>query len=229
MFSLQGPKALVADDRSVAWGCAQALRAQGAEIAITWVDAKAEGFANTMDNPEHSFLRMIRRGEPSISAGGTWLTVSFLGASRVVANYNVMAQVKATLESAIRYAASELAAKDIRAHALSPGPIGTRASGDIGGFDAILSDAVKRAPTGRGFMIDDVGALTASLASTEARNQTGSVHRVDGDVSITAWRLASPRAVASPSRATARLQRRSAADEHDIDPILGAGDRDLPA
>ena len=254
MFSLQGQKALVAgvaNDRSVAWGCAQALRAQGADIAMTWMNAKAEdfarplaerigadiataldvtqdaqmdeafamiaarwgrldtlvhsiafaprpdlhgrvvdcaaeGFAKAMDISVHSFLRMIRRAEPLMAAGGTCLTVSFLGASRVVANYNVMGPVKAALESAVRYAASELAAKDIRVHALSPGPIGTRAASGIAGFDALLSDAVERAPTGRGVTIADVGALAAFLASPEARNMTGGVHLVDGGFSIIA-------------------------------------------
>jgi len=254
MFSLQGQKALVAgvaNDRSVAWGCAQALRAQGADIAMTWmndkaedfarplaarlgaeiataldvtqdaqmdevfamiaarwgrldtlvhsiafaprpdlhgrvVDCSAEGFAKAMDISVHSFLRMIRRAEPLMAAGGTCLTVSFLGASRVVANYNVMGPVKAALESAVRYAASELAAKDIRVHALSPGPIGTRAASGIAGFDALLSDSVARAPTGRGVTIEDVGALAAFLASPEARNMTGGVHLVDGGFSITA-------------------------------------------
>ncbi|MCX7301368.1 MAG: enoyl-ACP reductase FabI [Rhodobacterales bacterium] len=254
MFSLEGQKALVvgiANDQSIAWGCARALRDQGAEIAVTYlndnaephvrplaeelgseiilpldvaapgqleavfdtisqewggldivlhsiafaprddlhgrvVDCSAEGFATAMDISVHSFLRMIRIAEPLMDKGGTCLSVSFFGSSRVVPNYNMMGPVKAALESTVRYAAAELGDKGIRVHALSPGPLSTRAASGIAHFDELLSVAADRAPTRQLASIEDVGAMAAFLASTEARNLTGGVHDIDGGFSITA-------------------------------------------
>lgn len=165
MFSLRGRKALIvgiANEHSIAYGCARALRAQGADLAVTWlndraepfvrpladaleaeivapldvsqpgqlealfdliaarwgrldtllhsiafapkddlhgrvVDCSAEGFALAMDVSVHSFLRMIRLAEPLMPDGGTCLSVSFFGSSRVVRHYNMMGPVKAAL------------------------------------------------------------------------------------------------------------------------------------
>lgn len=254
MFSLNGQKALivgVANEDSIAWGCARALAAQGAELAITWagekaephvrplaekigarimapldvtradqmealfdritriwgrldtlvhsiafapkadlhgrvVDCSVEGFARAMDISVHSFLRMIRLAEPLMAQGGTCLSVSFFGSSRVVRHYNMMGPVKAALESATRYAAAELGEKGIRVHALSPGPMATRAASGIDHFDELLRAASSRAPTGRLATPDDVGAVAAFLASPEAKNLTGGIHDIDGGFSITA-------------------------------------------
>ncbi|MFD1695035.1 enoyl-ACP reductase FabI [Roseibium aestuarii] len=252
MFDLTGQKALVvgvANDQSIAWGCARALKAQGADLAITYLNAKAEphvrplaeqlgaeifepldvrdevqvnalfaeiasqwgrldtlvhsiafslkddlqgrvvdcsaeGFALAMDVSVHSFLRLIRKAEPLMPDGGTCMTVSFHGAQRVVSHYNLMGPVKAALESATRYAAAELGPKGISVHALSPGPLQTRAASGIASFDALLNDAAARAPTHHLASIDDVGAYCAFLASREARNLTGGVHPIDGGYSI---------------------------------------------
>jgi enoyl-[acyl-carrier protein] reductase I len=112
--------------------------------------------------------------------------VSFFGSRRVVEHYNVMGPVKAALESATRYAAAELGGKGIRVHALSPGPLATRAASGIDHFDALLDQAATRAPTRRLATVDDVGALAVYLASDEARNLTGGVHDIDGGFSIVA-------------------------------------------
>jgi len=254
MFSLHGQKALVvgiANESSIAWGVAQALRAQGADLAVTWLNAKAEpfvrplaerlgaevmlpldvaipgqleevfatvaatwgrldtlvhsiafapkddlhgrvvdcspeGFGLAMDISVHSFLRMIRLSEPLMADGGTCLSVSFFGSSRVVRHYNMMGPVKAALESSVRYAAAELGTKGIRVHALSPGPLKTRAASGIDHFDDLLAAAAARTPTHQLATIEDVGAMAAFLASAEARNLTGGVHDIDGGFSITA-------------------------------------------
>lgn len=254
MFSLRGQKTLIvgiANEHSIAWGCAKALRAQGADLAITWLNDKAEphvrplaeqlgaqilgpldvalpgqleavfaqieqrwghldtlvhsiafapkadlhgrvvdcspeGFGLAMDVSVHSFLRMIRLAEPLMKDGGTCLSVSFFGSSRVVPHYNMMGPVKAALESAVRYVAAELGEKRIRVHALSPGPLATRAAGGIDHFDEMLAQAAERAPTHQLATIDDVGAMAAFLASPEARGLTGGVHDIDGGYSITA-------------------------------------------
>ncbi|WBU54201.1 enoyl-ACP reductase FabI [Paracoccus sp. SCSIO 75233] len=254
MFSLSGQKTLIvgiANEDSIAWGCARALRAQGADLAITWLNAKAEphvrplaeqlgadimmpldvsqpgqveavfdeitqrwgrldtlihsiafapkadlhgrvidcsaeGFSKAMDISVHSFLRMIRLAEPLMPEGGTCLSVSFFGSSRVVDHYNIMGPVKAALESAVRYASAELGPKGISVHALSPGPLATRAASGIAHFDELLNNAASRAPTHQLATIEDVGAVAAFLASREAKNLTGGVHAIDGGYSITA-------------------------------------------
>ena len=254
MFSLHGQKALVvgiANESSIAWGCAQALKAQGAELAVTWANEKAEafvrplaeklgarimlpldvavpgqleavfseiaarwgrldtlvhsiafapkddlhgrvvdcsaaGFGLAMDISVHSFLRMIRLAEPLMPQGGTCLSVSFFGSSRVVRHYNMMGPVKAALESTVRYAAAELGERGIRVHALSPGPMKTRAASGIDHFDELIAAASERAPTHQLATIEDVGAMCVFLASPEARNMTGGVHDIDGGFSITA-------------------------------------------
>lgn len=254
MFSLAGQKILVvgiANKHSIAYGCARAFRAQGADLAVTWlndkaephvrplaeelgaeimmpldvslpgqleevydritatwgrvdtilhsiafaprddlhgrvVDSSAEGFAKAMDVSVHSFLRMIRLAEPLMTQGGTCLSVSFQGSTRVVRHYNVMGPVKAALESAVRYAAAELGERGIRVHALSPGPLATRAASGIDHFDELMAEAARRAPTHHLASIEDVGAMAAFLASSEARNLTGGVHDIDGGYSITA-------------------------------------------
>lgn len=252
MFNLTGMKALivgVANEHSIAWGCARALKAQGADLAITYlndkaephvrplaeslgaqiiapldvrdpdqeaalfgriarewgrldvllhsiafaprddlhgrvVDCSAEGFALAMDISVHSFLRLIRRAEPLMTEGGTCLTVSFAGSERVVEDYNLMGPVKAALESATRYVAAELGPRGISVHALSPGPLLTRAASGIGHFDAMMQHASEKSAMHRLATIDDVGAMAAFLASHEARNITGGVHKIDGGSSI---------------------------------------------
>ena len=144
------------------------------------VDCSAEGFALAMDVSCHSFLRMARLAEPLMTAGGCLLTVTFYGSERVVEHYNLMGPVKAALESAVRYTAAELGAKGIRAHAISPGPIRTRAASGIDRFDELLAAAADNAPWQYLVDVGDVGALAAFLVSDGARRITGTVIPVDG-------------------------------------------------
>jgi enoyl-[acyl-carrier protein] reductase I len=112
------------------------------------------------------------------------MTVSYYGAEKVVENYNVMGPVKAALESVSKYMAAELGEKGIRVHALSPGPLKTRAASGIAHFDDLLDQAADRAPTHHLASIEDVGAYAAFLASKEAANVTGGVHYIDGGYHI---------------------------------------------
>jgi enoyl-[acyl-carrier protein] reductase I len=248
LFSLAGKKALVigiANEDSIAYGCARAFRAQGADLAVTFQNEKAEahvrpiaekletdillpldvrkdgqfsalfdsirrtwgsvdiclhsiafcprqdlhshvvdcsrdGFVTAMDISVYSFIRMVRSAAPLMSDGGVCMTVSFLGAERVVDHYNIMGPVKSALESVTRYMAVDLGAKGIRVHALSPGPLKTRAASGIGHFDELLAQAAAAAPTHHLADIDDVGAYAAFLSSNEAANVTGGVHYIDG-------------------------------------------------
>jgi enoyl-[acyl-carrier protein] reductase I len=144
------------------------------------VDCSADGFALAMDISCHSFLAMARLAEPLMPRGGCLLTVTFYGSERVVAHYNMMGPVKAALESAVRYTAAELGAKGIRAHAISPGPIKTRAASGIDRFDEMLAAAAAEAPEQHLVGVDDVGALAAFLVSDAAKRITGTIIPVDG-------------------------------------------------
>ena len=114
------------------------------------------------------------------------LTVTFYGSARVVDHYNLMGPVKAALESAVRYVASELGHKGIRAHAISPGPIRTRAASGIDRFDELLARAASETPQRQLADIADVGALARFLVSDAAKRITGTVIPVDGGQHISA-------------------------------------------
>ena len=153
--------------------------APAADLHGRVVDCSAEGFSLAMDVSCHSFLRMARLAEPLMPNGGCLLTVTFYGSERVVAHYSLMGPVKAALESAVRYTAAELGAKGIRAHALSPGPIKTRAASGIAHFDELLVAEAAATPEHQLVTVEDVGALATFLVSDGARHITGTVIPVD--------------------------------------------------
>jgi len=251
---LSGRKALVvgiANDQSIAYGCAKAFRAAGADLAITWLndkarphveplareleaeittgldvarpgqlealfgdiagrwgrldilvhsiafapladlrggllDCSAEGFATAMDVSCHSFIRMARLAAPLMKDGGTMFAMSYYGANRVVPNYNVMGPVKAALEAACRYLAFELGPRGIRVHAISPGPLKTRAASGLKDFELLLNEAAHKAPLGELVDIMDVGWACAYLATSFAHRITGGTVYVDGGVNVIA-------------------------------------------
>ncbi|HVE10124.1 MAG TPA: enoyl-ACP reductase FabI [Paraburkholderia sp.] len=251
---LQGMKALVtgiANEHSIAYGCAKAFRELGAEVAITYADDKAkqyveplarelqapifmplnatrdedfsavfgriadawgkldivvhsiawapkddlqggllncsaQGFATAMDISCHSFIRMAKLAAPLMKDGGTLFTMSYHGANKVVPNYNVMGPVKAALEASARYLAYELGPQRIRVHAISPGPLKTRAASGLKDFDLMLAEAAERAPLGELVDIMDVGFTCAFLATPYARRLSGETVYVDGGVHIMA-------------------------------------------
>jgi enoyl-[acyl-carrier protein] reductase I len=150
------------------------------------IDCSAEGFSIAMDISCHSFIRMARLAAPLMKDGGTMFAMSYHGAQKVVPNYNVMGPVKAALEAVCRYLAFELGPKKIRVHALSPGPLKTRAASGLKDFDRMLNDAVKRSPVGELVDIMDVGFACAYLATPYGRRLTGQTMYVDGGVSIMA-------------------------------------------
>ncbi|MEJ8857302.1 enoyl-ACP reductase FabI [Variovorax robiniae] len=150
------------------------------------LDCSAEGFAKAMDISCHSFVRMARLAAPLMKEGGTLLTMSYYGANKVVANYNVMGPVKAALEASARYLAYELGPRGIRVHAISPGPLKTRAASGLKDFDLLLTEAAQRAPLGELVDIMDVGFTCAFLATPYARRLSGETLYVDGGVNIMA-------------------------------------------
>ena len=249
---LEGKKGLIvgiANDQSIAWGCARAFRAFGAEVAVTYLNDKArrfveplakvleapifmpldvqkpgemeavfdrigkewgkldfvvhsiafspkdtlqgrvvdvdrDGFLATMDISCWTFIRMAHLAEPLMRRGGSLFTMTYYGSQMVVKNYNVMGVAKAALESAVRYIAAELGPKGIRVHAISPGPLATRAASGIPEFDALLDKAKAKAPTRSLVSIEDVGVTTAFLAHDAARLITGETLYIDGGYHI---------------------------------------------
>jgi enoyl-[acyl-carrier protein] reductase I len=164
---------------SIAWAPKQDLQGQ-------LVDCSAEGFGQAMDVSCHSFLRMARLAVPLMKNGGTMFAMSYYGANKVVPNYNVMGPVKAALEAACRYLAFELGGNGIRVHALSPGPLKTRAASGLKDFEQLLNEATQRAPLGELVDIMDVGFTCAFLATPYARRLSGATLFVDGGVNIMA-------------------------------------------
>jgi enoyl-[acyl-carrier protein] reductase I len=150
------------------------------------IDCSAEGFAKAMDISCHSFIRMAKLAAPLMANGGTMFAMSYHGAQKVVPSYNVMGPVKAALEASCRYLAYELGPQGIRVHAISPGPLKTRAASGIKDFDLLLNQAVQRAPVGELVDIMDVGFAVAYLATPYARRITGETMYVDGGVNIMA-------------------------------------------
>jgi enoyl-[acyl-carrier protein] reductase I len=147
-------------------------------------DASRDGFLKTMDVSCWSFLRMAHLAEPLMRDGGTLFTMTYYGAQTVVENYNIMGVAKAALESAVRYVAAELGPKGIRVHAVSPGPLATRAASGIAEFDLLLDKARSKSPARKLVTIDEVGATCAFLALDAARSMTGQVIYVDGGYHI---------------------------------------------
>jgi enoyl-[acyl-carrier protein] reductase I len=154
------------------------------EIKQRVVDVSKAGFLEAMELSCWSFIRMAHLAEPLMTEGGCLVTYSYLGADMVVPNYNIMGPVKAALESASRYLAAELGPKGIRVHAVSPGPLMTRAASGIAGFNDLLSHAQEKAPLHQLVDIEDVGNSTAFLVSDAGRHLTGSLHYVDSGYHI---------------------------------------------
>lgn len=155
-----------------------------ADLHARVVDCSQEGFALAMDVSCHSFIRVARLARPLMTEGGCLQTVTFYGSERVVDEYNLMGPVKAALESSVRYLAAELGGQGIRVHALSPGPLKTRAASGIDRFDELLERARQRAPEHRLVTIDDVGHVAAFLASDVARGLTGNIAYIDAGMHI---------------------------------------------
>ena len=150
------------------------------------INCSAAGFSKAMDVSCHSFVRMARLAAPLMTNGGTMMAMSYHGASKVVPTYSVMGPVKAALESCCRYLAYELGGQGIRVHAISPGPLKTRAASGLKDFDLLLTEAAQRAPIGELVDIMDVGFTCAYLATPYARRLSGETLYVDGGVNIMA-------------------------------------------
>lgn len=156
------------------------------DLHAALTDCSAEGFAMAMDVSCHSFIRMAKLARPLMKQGGALMTVSFFGAERVVENYNLMGPVKAALESSVRYLAADLADDRIHVHALSTGPVKTRAASGIGRFDELLNKVQERTPANKLVDVAEIGRIAAFLASDAGAAMTGSVTYADAGFHVMA-------------------------------------------
>jgi enoyl-[acyl-carrier protein] reductase I len=239
----------VANDKSLAWGIAKYLSAQGAELAFTfqgealekrvrplaqsvnsslilpcdvtdmasmdsvfatlkkewgsmdflvhaiaysdknelkgkYIDTTLDNFLMTMNISCYSFTALARRAGEMMPNGGSLLTLSYLGAERVIPHYNVMGVAKAALEASVRYLASDLGAQKVRVNAISAGPVKTLAASGIGDFRYILKWNEYNSPLQRNTTIEDVGGAALYLLSDLGQGMTGDVMHIDSGYHI---------------------------------------------
>lgn len=158
---------------SIAWAPADDL--QGRVI-----DSSRDGFSQAIALSCHSFAEVAKLAAPHMTDGASMVTMTYHGSSEVVPSYGIMGPVKSALESTVRYMAAELGPQNIRVHAVSPGPILTRAASGIQGFDDLMDMARTRSPLGRLVTIEEVANLTAFLCAPESSGMTGQTLYVDG-------------------------------------------------
>ncbi|MDY0871524.1 enoyl-ACP reductase FabI [Dongia rigui] len=239
----------VANDRSIAWGIAKAVAAQGGEMAFTYqgealerrvkplaasigadivvpcdvtddasidatfatlkqrwgsldfvvhaiafsdkdelkgkyVDTTRGNFARTLDISCFSFAAVAKRAKDMMPNGGSLVTLTYLGAERVMPHYNVMGVAKAALECSVRYLAADLGDQGIRVNSISAGPIKTLAASGIGDFRQILRWNELNAPLARNVTIEDVGGAGLYFVSDLSKGVTGELHHVDAGYNV---------------------------------------------
>ena len=158
-----------------------------AQLKGRYVDVTTRAnFSRTMTISCFSFTEIAQRAAARMPRGGSLLTLTYAGSTRVMPNYNVMGPVKAALEASCRYLAYELGPRGIRVHAISPGPLKTRAASGLKDFELLLNEAVRKAPLGELVDIMDVGYACAYLATPFAHRITGGTVYVDGGTNIVA-------------------------------------------
>lgn len=145
-----------------------------------FVATTRDGFALAMDISAYSLVHLTREALPYLNDNSKILTLSYLGAERVVPNYNMMGVAKAALEASVRYLAYDLGPKNIRINAISAGPIRTLAASGISGFWDLIAHVEKFAPMKRSVTIEEVGQNALYLCSDLSSGTTGEVVHVDG-------------------------------------------------
>ena len=154
------------------------------DLAGSFVDTSREGFAVAMDVSAYSLVALAREARPYLRRGSSILTLSYYGAEKVVANYNVMGVAKAALEASVRYLAADLGPDGVRVNAISAGPIRTLSAGGIADFRKLYGPFDQIAPLRAHITIEDVGRTALYLGSDLSSAVTGEVVYVDGGFSI---------------------------------------------
>ncbi len=155
------------------------------ELKGRYIDATTrENFSRTMVISCFSFTEVAQRAAPMMNAGGSLLTLTYGGSTRVMPNYNVMGLAKASLEASVRYLASDLGQQGIRVNAISAGPIRTLAGAGIGDARAMFAFQKAHSPLRRPVTIEDVGGSGLYLLSDLSSGVTGETHFVDAGYNI---------------------------------------------
>lgn len=157
---------------SIAWAPLQDLHG-------SVINSSGDGFARAMAISCHSFAEIAKLCVPHMPKGGSLITMSYVGAVAAVPHYGLMGPVKAALESMVKYMALDLGPQNIRVHAVSPGPILTRAASGIEEFDALMNHAKSKAPLGRLVTLDEIAQLSTFLLSDASSGMTGQTIYVD--------------------------------------------------
>jgi enoyl-[acyl-carrier protein] reductase I len=160
------------------------------ELKGLYMDTSRANFLQSMDISCYSFTAVCRRAAAMMNEGGALLTLSYLGAERVVPHYNVMGVAKAALEASVRYLAVDLGGRNIRVNAISAGPVKTLAASGIGDFRYILKWNQYNAPLKRNTTIEDVGGAGLYLLSSLSSGVTGEIHHVDSGYHVVGMKAA---------------------------------------
>ena len=155
------------------------------ELKGLYANTTRENFTRTMVISCFSFTEIAKRAAELMTEGGSMLTLTYNGSTRVIPNYNVMGVAKAALEASVRYLAADYGPRGIRVNAVSAGPIRTLAGAGISDARAILSWNQRNAPLRKSVTIDQVGSSSLYLLSDLAAGVTGEVHFVDAGYNIT--------------------------------------------
>ncbi|MFN3891157.1 MAG: enoyl-ACP reductase FabI [Beijerinckiaceae bacterium] len=155
------------------------------ELKGRYVDATTrDNFTRTMVISAFSFTELAQRAAPLMKNGGSLLTLTYGGSTRVMPNYNVMGVAKAALEASVRYLAADLGPQGVRVNAISAGPIRTLAGAGIGDARSMFNFQKQHSPLRRSLDIEDVGGAGLYLLSDLSGGVTGEVHFVDGGYNI---------------------------------------------
>ncbi|MGB0853238.1 MAG: enoyl-ACP reductase FabI [Pikeienuella sp.] len=150
------------------------------ELTGRFADTSRANFLNSLDISCYSLVDVARRAQPLMKDGGSIVTMTFLGAQRVMPNYNVMGVAKAALEASVRYLANDLGPEGVRVNAISPGPMRTLAGSAIGGARKVYKATEANAPLRRNATLENVGGAALYLLSDLGAGTTGEVMFVDG-------------------------------------------------
>jgi enoyl-[acyl-carrier protein] reductase I len=154
------------------------------ELDGLFVDTSREGFALALDISAYSLVALTRAARPLMTRGGRVLTLTYYGAEKVVANYNVMGVAKAALEACVRYLAVDLGPEGIRINAVSAGPVRTLAASGVRDFKKHHRQFQEVSPMRRAITIEDIGDTALYLCSDLSRAVTGEVVYVDGGYNV---------------------------------------------
>lgn len=154
------------------------------DLARPFLETGRAGFLLAQDVSAYSLVAVARATAPLMSQGGSLSTLTYLGSTRVIPNYNVMGVAKASLEAAVRYLASDLGARKIRVNAISAGPIKTASARAVKDFSTILDTIGARAPLRRNTEPAEVADAAVFLASDLGRGVTGNILFVDAGMQV---------------------------------------------